>query len=199
MATLRPRCPTPTHRTRTSSAWPRKAAGWAPSVKTWISARESCPTRARAVRTASPSRFGRSVAEAPRLNRGLDDHHLRARPQPAHDVESLALGANEARGRDVGRLHRSRRVEHDHDALRPVPHDRDGGTGEGQGQGEEGEQLQDQERVALLALEERRRLAIAQGRIPEEEAGHRSLAPPHLEEVQEHERDGQRTDEEGEG
>src|SRR2546425_266453 len=60
MATLRPRCPTPTQRTRTSSACPRSAAGWAPSVKTWISARESCPTRARAVRTASPSRFGRS-------------------------------------------------------------------------------------------------------------------------------------------
>src|SRR5262252_8239357 len=67
MATLRPRCPTPTQRTRTSSAWPRSAAGCAPSVKTWISARESWPTRARAVRTASPSRLGRSVAPAPRM------------------------------------------------------------------------------------------------------------------------------------
>src|SRR6266545_7703766 len=67
MATLRPRWPTPTHRTRTSSACPRRASGLAPSVKTWISACASCPTRARAVRTASPSRLGRSRGYALRI------------------------------------------------------------------------------------------------------------------------------------
>ena len=66
MATLRPRCPTDDQRTRTSSPCPLRASGCAPSVKTWISARASGPTRARAVRMPSPSRFGRSRACAPR-------------------------------------------------------------------------------------------------------------------------------------
>ena len=134
-----------------------------------------------------------------RLDGSLDDHHLGARPEPAHEVESQALAANEAGGRDVGRLHRGRRVEDDDDALGAVPHDRDGGAGQSQGEGEQREELQDQQRVALEALEEGRGLAIAQRRIPEEEARHRRLATPHLEEVQEHERDGQRTDQQREG
>ena len=66
-------------------------------------------------------------------------------------------------------------------------------------EGEQSEELEDEQRVALETLEEGRRLAIAESRVPEEETGHRGLTPPHLEEIQEHERYGERTDEQGEG
>ncbi len=67
MPTLFERRPTPTQRIRTSSPWDWMAAGCAPSVKTWISARGSVPTRARAVRIPSPSRFGKSWLSSPRI------------------------------------------------------------------------------------------------------------------------------------
>ncbi len=60
MPTLWDRRPTPVQRTRTSSPCACAASGCAPSVKTWISARGSAPTRARAVRSPSARRFGRS-------------------------------------------------------------------------------------------------------------------------------------------
>src|SRR5262249_7867720 len=67
IATLLPWRPTPIHRTRASvvsSLWGRVKA---PSVNTWISARGSAATRARAVRTASTSRVGRSRGSAARM------------------------------------------------------------------------------------------------------------------------------------
>ena len=64
MPTLWPRRPTPTQRTRGSVTASACAGGKAPSVNTWISARGSSPTSARAVRTASGSRSGRSRARA---------------------------------------------------------------------------------------------------------------------------------------
>ena len=66
MPTLCERRPTPTQRTRTSSPCPWTAAGRAPSVNTWISARGSWPTSDRAVRIASPRRLGKSRACIPR-------------------------------------------------------------------------------------------------------------------------------------
>src|SRR3989304_1084735 len=133
MATLRPRWPTPTHRTRTSSAWPRIASGWAPSVKTWISAHVGkdvdlgprvlpdegaggadglAEPVGHVARARAPDRRQRLlpvVAEGrqdARLDAPLDDHDLGARAQPVDEVEGLALGAGKARGRDIRRPHR---------------------------------------------------------------------------------------------
>src|SRR5207249_9350253 len=71
------RRPTPTQRIRGSAtAWSEGGAN-APSVKTWISARGSAPTSARAVRTASPSRVGRSRACAwPRAVRRSEERRV---------------------------------------------------------------------------------------------------------------------------
>ena len=66
MPTLLPRRPTPIQRTRGSVSRLSPGAN-APSVKTWISARGSLPTSARAVRTASGTRCGRSRASASRI------------------------------------------------------------------------------------------------------------------------------------
>ncbi len=66
MPTLWERRPTPVQRTRTSSPCVFTAVGCAPSVNTWISARGSEPTRARAVRSPSESRLGRSCASIER-------------------------------------------------------------------------------------------------------------------------------------
>jgi len=134
-----------------------------------------------------------------RLHGGLDHHDLGARSQPAYEIERLALGAAETRRRHVRGLHGGRGVEDDDDSLGSMPHDGDRRTSRGQGEGEEGEELQDQERIALQALEEGGGLAVAPRRIPQQEAGHRRFPPPHLEEIQEDEGDGQRTDEQGQG
>ena len=67
MATFWLRRPMPTHRTRGSATSRGASAGKAPSVNTWISARGSAATRARAVRTDSPRRVGRSRACAERI------------------------------------------------------------------------------------------------------------------------------------
>ena len=126
-----------------------------------------------------------------RLDGPLDDHHLGARAQPADEVEGQPLGTDEARRRDIRRLHRGGGVEDDDDALGAVAHHGHRGTSKCQGQGEQRQQLQDQQRVSLQPLEEGRSLAVAQRRVPEEEARHHRLPAPHLEEVEKQERDCQ--------
>ena len=46
-------------------------------------------------------------------------------------------------------------------------------------------------RIALQPLEERRGLTIAEARLPQQQARHRALAPPHFQEVQQDERQRQ--------
>src|SRR6185295_15084779 len=57
--------------------------------------------------------------------------------------------------------------------------------------------LQDQQRVALQALEERGGLAVAKDRLPQHEARHAALAPAHLEEVEQDQRQRQAEDRKG--
>ena len=133
-----------------------------------------------------------------RLDGGLDDHDFGARPEAADEAERLALGAGEARGRDVRRLHRGGRIEDDDDALGAVTHHGDGGAREGEGEGNQHEQLQDEQRIALETLEEGRGLTIAQRRVPEEETRHGRLASPHLEEVQQQQGEGEHPHEQSE-
>ena len=72
--------------------------------------------------------------------------------------------------------------------LLPCPITVIAGRARASGQGEQGEDLEDEQRVALQPLEEGRGLAVAQGGVPEQQARHRHLAAPHLEEVQEEQR-----------
>jgi hypothetical protein len=79
--------------------------------------------------------------EHARLDGRLDDHDLGARPEAADHAERLALGAGEARGRDVRCLHRSGGVEDDDDALGAMPHHGDGGARQSQSEGDQHQQL----------------------------------------------------------
>jgi hypothetical protein len=72
-----------------------------------------------------------------------------------------------------------------------MPHHGDDGAGERQGQRQQREQLQDEQRVALQPLEERRRLPVPPARLPQEQARHHPFAAADLEEVEEHQRQGQ--------
>ncbi len=130
------------------------------------------------------------------LDARLDDHHLGALGEPAHEGHRLRPRGLEARRRDVPGLHGRGRVEHDDDLARPVAHDRDRRAREGQGERQERQDLEDQQRIALEPLEERGRLAVAERRIPQEQTRHPPLPAADLEEVEEDER--QREPEEGE-
>ncbi len=57
---------------------------------------------------------------------------------------------------------------------------------------QECQDLQQQERVPLQALEEGRRLAVAKGGVPQEQARHPHLTTPHLEEIEQQQRHRQR-------
>ena len=127
-----------------------------------------------------------------RLDARLDDHHLGALAQAPHELGRLRPRDVEPRGTDVARLHGRRGVEHDHDLAGAIAHQGDGRPGQRDGQRDEGQDLKDQQRIALEPLEERRRLAVAQRRIPQEQARHPPLAPADLEEVEQDERQGQR-------
>jgi hypothetical protein len=90
----------------------------------------------------------------------------RSRPSAAvaqapHELDRLRPRDVEARRTDVVRLHGRRGVEHHHDLPGALAHHRDGRPGQRDGQREEGEDLEDQQRIALEPLKERRRLAVA--------------------------------------
>ena len=59
------------------------------------------------------------------------------------------------------------------------------------------EDLEDEQRVPLQALEERRRLAIAEGGVPQQEARDPALAAADLQEVEQDQRQRQREGREG--
>ncbi len=145
----------------------------------------------------------RAVTVAPegggdvRLHTRLDDHDLGTLAEPPHERGGLGPRRVEPRRRDVARLHRRRGVEDDHDLARALAGDRHHRPRQREGQRQKGQQLQDQQRVALQTLEERRGLAVAQLGAPEHEARDPALAPPHLEEVEEDER--RRHTEDGKG
>src|SRR5205823_12263644 len=80
----------------------------------------------------------------------------------------------------------------DHALAGPTAHQGEGRPGQRDGQRDEGQDLKDQQRIALEPLEERGRLAVAQRRIPQEQARHPPLAPADLEEVEQDERQDQR-------
>src|SRR2546428_2316855 len=216
MPTFQLRRPTPAQRVRGPATAGSEGGANAPSVKTWISARGWAPTSARAVRTASPSRVGRSRACAwP----GAVRARWRSRPSAAvtfgwTPVSMIITSAPsprcrtswtasprdvEARRTDVVRLHRRRGIEHHHDLAGALAHHRGGRPRQRDGQREEGEDLEDQQRIALEALKERRRLAVAQRRIPQEQARHPPLAPADLEEIEQDERQDERREGEREG
>src|SRR5262249_58109053 len=95
-------------------------------------------------------------------------------------------------GGEARRLHRRRRVEDDDDLAGTLPHDRGDGPGQRERQRQEREQLQEHQRIAVEPLEEGRGLAVAYRGMPQEQAGHRSFAAPHLEEVEQDQRYRQR-------
>src|SRR5437867_2509425 len=80
-----------------------------------------------------------------------------------------------------------------------LAHHRGGRPRQRDGQREEGEDLEDQQRIVLEPLKERRRLAVAQRRIPQEQARHPPLAPADLEEIEQDERQDERREGEREG
>src|SRR5213076_1283001 len=121
------------------------------------------------------------------LDARLDHHDLGALAQPPDEPRGLRPRNVEARGTDIARLHGRRGVEHQHGLAGAVARHRDGRPRERDGQREE-----DQERIALEPLEERGRLAVAERRIPQEQARHPSLAPTDLEEIEQDERQDQR-------
>ncbi len=124
----------------------------------------------------------------PRLDASLDQHHLGAFTEPSEEGERLALSLNEARRPHVGGLHGRRAIEDDRDALGALAHDRHRGACERHGQRQQREDLQQEQRVALQALEEGRRLAITERGVPQEQARDPHLAAPHLEEIEEEQR-----------
>jgi hypothetical protein len=145
-------------------------------------------------RVRVPDGGQRPVAVAPEgghdvgLHARLDHHHLGALAEPPHHRSRLRPRRLEARGTDVTRLHRRGRVEHHDHLARPFADDGHHRAREGDAERHQREDLEDQQRVALQALEEGRGLAVAQLGAPQHEARHRSLAPAHLEEVEEDER-----------
>src|SRR5262249_2842840 len=127
-----------------------------------------------------------------RLHAGLDDHHFRALAESAHERGRAGAGHLEARGRYVLRLHRGGGVEHHDHLAGALPHHGRDRTRQRQGQREQRQELEQEQRIAVQALEERRRLTVAQRGAPEQEARHRSIAAADLQEVEQHQRDGQR-------
>src|SRR5213080_399498 len=134
-----------------------------------------------------------------RLDARLDDHHLGALAEAPHELDRLCPRDVEARRTDVVRLHRRRGIEHHHDLAGALAHHRGGRPRQRDGQREEGEDLEDQQRIALEPLKERRRLAVAQRRIPQEQARHPPLAPADLEEIEQDERQDERREGKREG
>jgi hypothetical protein len=137
--------------------------------------------RERAVTVATER--GRHV----RLHAGLDDHDLGTLAEAPHERRGLPARRFESRRRDVARLHRRGGIKEDDDLARPLAADGYHGPRQRHRQRDECQELQDQQRIALQALEERGRFAIAQLGAPQQEARHAALTPAHLEEVQEHE------------
>ncbi len=133
-----------------------------------------------------------------RLHSGLDHHDLGALAEAPHEPERGALRLHEARGGHVGGLHGRGGVHHDGHPLRTLPHHGHRGTGQRHREGEQGQDLQDQQRIALQALEEGRGLAVAEGGLPEEEARDAHLPPPDLEEVEQEQRHREGAEEERE-
>ena len=133
-----------------------------------------------------------------RLDAGLDHHDLGALAEPAQQTERFALRLDEPRRPDIRGLHGRRAVHDDRHPLVALPRHRDRRPREGRRQGEQGEDLEDEQRIALQPLKEGRGLAVPQGGIPEQQARHRHLAAPHLEEIQEEQRDGEPSQGEGE-
>ena len=119
-------------------------------------------------------------------------------PSRLDQPERGALGLHEARGRDVGGLHGGRAVHDDDHPLGAVPHHGHRRPRQRQSEGEQGEDLQEDEGVALQPLEEGRGLAVAERRVPEEQARHRLRPPAHLQEVQEQQRHGEAREQERE-
>ena len=156
------------------------------------------------VRLGAGQRGGRPVVVAAqrgadaRVDAGLDDDHLGAETEPVDQRPGLLLRQREARGRHVGGLHRRRGVEHHDDLPRPVAEDGRGRPRQRQRQREQREELQDEERVALEALEGGRGLAVARRRLPQQDARHRALAASDLQEVEEQQRRRQREERERE-
>ena len=133
-----------------------------------------------------------------RLHPGLDDHHLGALAEAAHEGRGARLRHIEPRGRDIARLHRRRGVQHDDDFSRALAHDRRHRPGQRQGERQEGQELEQQQRVAVEPLEERRGFTVVHRGVPQEQARHGSLAPPDLEEVEQHQGHGQGEERQGE-
>jgi hypothetical protein len=102
MPTFWLRRPTPTQCTRGSSTSAERASVNAPSVNTWISARGSAPTSARAVRTASISRLGRSRGRAERMA-------ATARSR-SRDIAAVTVGCTPASSTMTSAPSRSRRT-----------------------------------------------------------------------------------------
>ena len=131
------------------------------------------------------------------LHAGLDHHHLGRLAQASHELHGIGARHVEARGRHVAGLHRGRDVEHDDDLAGALAHHGDHRPRQRQRQRQQGQDLEDQQRVALQPLEERRGLAVADDGLPQQQARHPALAPADLEEVEQDQRQRQPEDREG--
>ena len=211
MPTFWPRRPTPTQRTRASLASAaRVGAEGAVGEDVDLGARIGADQRPRgadglgqpgrqvagvgaADRRQRPVAVARQRRGHGRLHAGLDHHDLGALAQPAHQRRPPPPRATSNREGDTSRAFiEADSVEDDHDLAGALAHHGGDGTRQRQREREQREDLEDQQRIALQALEERGRLAVAQRRLPQQQARHPPLAPAHLEEVEEHQRQRQR-------
>jgi hypothetical protein len=127
-----------------------------------------------------------------RLHARLDHHDLGALAETAHERRGSRARHFEARGGDVARLHRRRRVQDDDDLAGALAHDRGNGPGQRERQRQKREELQEHQRIAMEPLEEGGGFTVAHRGVPQEQARHRPLAPAHLEEVEQDQRNRQR-------
>jgi hypothetical protein len=124
-----------------------------------------------------------------RLGPRFDDHELGALARLCDEAGRPRLGLANAARPDVPGLHGRRGVHHEDEALRALALEGQGRSGQGRGQEQERQELEQQQRVELQSLEERRRLLVPEHRRPQQHRGDAPLLAPHLEEIQEEQRD----------
>jgi hypothetical protein len=132
------------------------------------------------------------------LHARVDHHDLGTLAELPQQAQRGPLRLDEARPRHVGGLHGGGAVDHERDPLRPLPHHVHRRPGQRHREGQQGEDLQNEERVALQALEEGRGFPVAERGIPQQQARDPHLPAPHLQEIEEEQRHRQRGHQESE-
>jgi hypothetical protein len=134
-----------------------------------------------------------------RLRACLDHHQLGALARLGDQASRSLLGLADSARPDVPRLHGRRGVHHQYQPLGALPLEGQGRPGQRRAEEQERQELEQQQRVELQPLEERRRLLVTEHGRPQENRGHAALLAPHLQEIEEEQRDRQPQQQEGPG